>query len=100
MGARCDMRSNAHMALFCPAVADASRQGRTRARSGRGLRTGRHAGPRRMIEPIPARRASVSLAKITRPKLHKVVPRTRLFDRLDGAARPLVWVVGPPGAGK
>ena len=40
------------------------------------------------------------LAKLTRPKLHQVLPRERLFARLDEAARPLVWVVGPPGAGK
>jgi ATP/maltotriose-dependent transcriptional regulator MalT/DNA-binding SARP family transcriptional activator len=41
------------------------------------------------------------LAKLTRPKLHQVVPRERLFERLDAArTRPLVWVCGPPGAGK
>ena len=40
------------------------------------------------------------LAKLTRPKLHQVLPRERLFARLDEAARPIVWVVGPPGAGK
>ncbi|KGQ19672.1 putative transcriptional regulator, winged helix family [Lysobacter dokdonensis DS-58] len=40
------------------------------------------------------------LAKLTRPKLHQVLPRERLFARLDDAARPIVWVVGPPGAGK
>ena len=40
------------------------------------------------------------LAKLTRPKLHQVLPRERLFARLEEAARPIVWVVGPPGAGK
>jgi ATP/maltotriose-dependent transcriptional regulator MalT len=41
------------------------------------------------------------LAKLTRPKLHQVVPRERLFARLDESrSRPLVWVMGPPGAGK
>ncbi|BCT91319.1 hypothetical protein LYSHEL_03430 [Lysobacter helvus] len=40
-------------------------------------------------------------AKLTRPKLHQVLPRERLFARLDECrSRPLVWVVGPPGAGK
>jgi DNA-binding SARP family transcriptional activator len=42
----------------------------------------------------------VPLAKLTRPKIHQVLPRERLFARLDGAQRPVVWVVGPPGAGK
>ena len=42
-----------------------------------------------------------ALAKLTRPKLHQVVPRERLFERLDRCReRPLVWVAGPPGAGK
>lgn len=42
-----------------------------------------------------------SLAKLTRPKLHKVLPRQRLFDQLhDCLERPLTWVSGPPGSGK
>lgn len=41
------------------------------------------------------------LAKLTRPKLHNVLARERLFALLDAAReRALVWVVGPPGAGK
>jgi LuxR family maltose regulon positive regulatory protein len=41
------------------------------------------------------------LAKLTRPKLHRVVSRPRLFDRLDACReRPVTWVIGPPGAGK
>lgn len=40
------------------------------------------------------------LAKLTRPKLHQVLPRERLFARLDATSQPIVWVVGPPGAGK
>ncbi|MFZ5841573.1 MAG: BTAD domain-containing putative transcriptional regulator [Pseudomonadota bacterium] len=41
------------------------------------------------------------LAKLTRPKLYKVLPRERLFARLDeGCAQGAVWVAGPPGAGK
>jgi LuxR family transcriptional regulator, maltose regulon positive regulatory protein len=44
---------------------------------------------------------NVKLAKLTRPKLHKVLARTRLFALLDaGRERSLTWVVGPPGAGK
>ena len=43
----------------------------------------------------------MALAKLTRPKLHQVLPRERLFARLDECRnRPLVWGVGPPGAGK
>lgn len=42
-----------------------------------------------------------NLAKLTRPKLHQVLSRERLFARLDDCrSRPLVWVMGPPGAGK
>lgn len=45
--------------------------------------------------------ARVSLAKVSRPQLHQVLPRDRLFARLDSSRpRPLVWVSGPPGAGK
>jgi len=41
------------------------------------------------------------LAKLTRPKLHDVLSRPRLFELLDQAAtRPIVWVCAPPGAGK
>jgi LuxR family maltose regulon positive regulatory protein len=41
------------------------------------------------------------LAKLTRPKLHRVLPRERLFEHLDACLhRPLVWISGPPGAGK
>ena len=40
-------------------------------------------------------------AKITRPTPGETFPRTRLFKLLDRARRrPLVWVMGPPGAGK
>jgi ATP/maltotriose-dependent transcriptional regulator MalT len=43
----------------------------------------------------------IALAKISRPRLFGVVPRERLFLQLDaGTARPLVWISGPPGAGK
>ena len=41
------------------------------------------------------------LAKISRPRLHSVMPRERLFSLLDdNRGRPLTWVHGPPGAGK
>lgn len=43
----------------------------------------------------------ISLTKITKPGLPEVYNRTRLFNLLDKAsARQLVWVAGPPGAGK
>ncbi len=42
-----------------------------------------------------------TLAKTTRPSLEGIVPRTRLFERLDHAQqRSVVWVNGPPGSGK
>jgi len=42
-----------------------------------------------------------ALAKISRPRLFNVVPRGRLFSVLDeNRGRPLIWISGPPGAGK
>lgn len=41
------------------------------------------------------------LAKISAPKLSRVLPRPRLYRRLDGARRAgLIWIIGPAGAGK
>ena len=41
------------------------------------------------------------LAKLTRPRLHKAVAREALFELLDDKREyPVVWIVGPPGAGK
>jgi LuxR family transcriptional regulator, maltose regulon positive regulatory protein len=46
-------------------------------------------------------RKQTSLAKISRPRLHDVLPRTRLFGLLDEAcSRPVVWLCAQPGAGK
>ena len=40
-------------------------------------------------------------AKLSRPRLFGVIERDRLFALLDAQrGRPLVWVTGPPGAGK
>jgi LuxR family maltose regulon positive regulatory protein len=42
-----------------------------------------------------------ALGKITRPSLPDILPRRRLFARLDeGRKGPAVWVTGPPGSGK
>ena len=42
-----------------------------------------------------------SFAKVSRPRLFGVVPRERLFSFLDeNHGRPLVYISGPPGAGK
>lgn len=44
---------------------------------------------------------SVSYAKLTPPRLPKVVERTRLYRLLDRARhRPAVWITAPPGYGK
>ena len=41
------------------------------------------------------------LAKFSRPRLYAVVKRERLFKALDAArAHPIVFIAGPPGAGK
>lgn len=43
----------------------------------------------------------VVLAKLSRPRLHDVLERTRLHGLLDQAAmRPIVWLCAQPGAGK
>lgn len=48
---------------------------------------------------MTAKRAS--LAKISTPRLFGVVARERLFARLDeNRGRPLIWIEGPPSAGK
>ena len=54
--------------------------------------------PQRKRSP---KKNSPALAKITRPELPEVLQRTRLFQRLDrGQKRKVVWIAGPPGAGK
>jgi len=50
---------------------------------------------------VEASRRTVAFAKTTRPALGFVVPRERLFAKLDGGAgRSVAWISGPPGAGK
>lgn len=43
-----------------------------------------------------------TLAKLTRPRMHGAMSRERLFALLDAKLRlaPVVWIAGPPGAGK
>src|SRR5262249_19848490 len=42
-----------------------------------------------------------TLAKLTRPKVHRALHPDRLVEPLDRSRGcPLVWVVSPPGAGK
>ena len=42
-------------------------------------------------------RKQVALAKISRPRLHDVLARTRLYGTLDAAcARPVVWLCAGP----
>ena len=44
---------------------------------------------------------SAPLAKLSRPRLFRVLNRERLFTALDAARdRPALWISGPPGAGK
>lgn len=41
------------------------------------------------------------LAKLSRPRLHDVLPRERLFSMLDALRKhSVIWISGPPGAGK
>ena len=45
--------------------------------------------------------AAPTLAKFSRPRLYNVQKRERLYRLLDGhRAHPIVWIAGPPGAGK
>ncbi len=47
------------------------------------------------------RKSTSNLAKLARPRLYSAVARHRLFERLEDLRRhPVVWVSGPPGAGK
>ena len=42
-----------------------------------------------------------ALAKLSYPKLHRPIQRTRLFTLLtERSDHPLLWITGPPGAGK
>ncbi|MDZ7832628.1 MAG: BTAD domain-containing putative transcriptional regulator [Desulfobacterales bacterium] len=46
-------------------------------------------------------RRPMSLAKISKPRLQRVLPRYRLFSLLDeNRSFPAIWVSGPGGAGK
>ena len=48
-----------------------------------------------------ATKKNTTLAKLTRPKLHDVLARARLFTLLDqDLTRSITWISGPPGAGK
>jgi ATP/maltotriose-dependent transcriptional regulator MalT/DNA-binding SARP family transcriptional activator len=51
--------------------------------------------------PLSEARPQTAFAKTTRPALSAIVPRERLFARLDGQpGRTVAWVSGPPGSGK
>ena len=53
------------------------------------------------LENAAASRRAPALAKLGRPQLHRIASRERLFERLDDfRRRPVVWISGPPGAGK
>ena len=46
-------------------------------------------------------RTKPALAKLSSPKLHRPIQRTRLFALLqERSQHPLLWITGPPGAGK
>jgi len=46
-------------------------------------------------------KSAPALAKLSYPKLHRPIQRTRLFNLLqERSHHPLLWVTGPPGAGK
>src|SRR5512132_143055 len=55
----------------------------------------------RPMSRTPASPPPLTLAKFSRPRLYDVLRRERLFARIDAArAHPIVWIAGPPGAGK
>ncbi|RJF96534.1 hypothetical protein D3870_18990 [Noviherbaspirillum cavernae] len=45
---------------------------------------------------------SPTYAKLSPPRVHEAVPRTRLFARLDALCKThaVIWLAAPPGAGK
>lgn len=46
-------------------------------------------------------RTRISLAKLSRPRLHEALPRGPLFAKLDELrTRGAIWIDAPPGAGK
>lgn len=47
-----------------------------------------------------ARHSTPSSPKVSRPRLHRVVARQRLFDRIASSRSAVLWITGPPGAGK
>lgn len=52
------------------------------------------------MKPSPHKSARLP-AKLIRPRPHGVLPRTRLFERLDGLrGHKIVWITAPAGAGK
>ena len=54
-----------------------------------------------MPRPLTLAKKTAALAKLTRPRLFAAFPRQRLFDLLDQYRKhPLIWIVGPPRAGK
>lgn len=51
--------------------------------------------------PMTSRTSTPPIAKISPPRLPRVLERRRLFDELEAAlSRPAVWVAGPAGSGK
>src|SRR3954465_8257305 len=56
-----------------------------------------HTGEGCLAEASPN---SVAFGKTTRPAVSAIMPRERLFARLDAPGRKVVWISGPPGAGK
>jgi DNA-binding SARP family transcriptional activator len=53
------------------------------------------------VETTAPTKTASPLAKLSRPRLFGALSRERLFTALDQhRAHPLVWVCGPPGAGK
>lgn len=74
----------------------ATRKTTARRTTKSGTRASRSAASRTRRPP-----AAALPAKITSPVLPDVFARTRLWRELDRAAsHPLLWIVGPPGAGK
>jgi tetratricopeptide (TPR) repeat protein len=60
-------------------------------------------GPRKTASPVgcPAGHATSELAKLSRPRLYGALAREHLLERIDALrTHPVVWIAGPPGAGK
>lgn len=104
MSARAARRGGRARRMRPAAAGGVSDAARIRPERGVGLRgQGADAAPARssVEEGDSVTHKPAGLAKTTRPSLSSVLPRERLFRRVDEArGATVLWLTGPPGSGK